>query len=96
LADTQARGLYPPDGRDLPSELGKLRKHVAEVEGNCIIGAEQLSRSAMEISNTLVDFNVLPIQEIPLQLQSVRDDMVAFSLVLEWLCEEVLVHEPDA
>jgi hypothetical protein len=64
LVDDQAQGHYPPDGRDLPLELGKLRERVAEVEDDHTVEAEQLSRSTMEISNTLVNLNVLPIQGI--------------------------------
>jgi hypothetical protein len=45
-------------------ELGKLRECVAEVEDDHTVEAEQLSRSTMEISNTLVNLNVLPIQGI--------------------------------
>jgi hypothetical protein len=50
----------------------------------------------MEISNNLVGLNVLPIQGIPSQLRSVKDVMVAFDLVLDWLRGEVPVREPDA
>jgi hypothetical protein len=96
LANDQARGLYPPDRRDLPLELDKLRKHVAEVEDNHAIEAEQLSWLTVEIYNALVDLNVLPIQGIPSQLQSVKDVMATFSWVLERLREEVPVHELDA
>jgi hypothetical protein len=64
LVDDQARGHYPPDGKDLPLELGKLRERVAEAEDDHTVEAEQLSRSTMEISNTLVNLNVLPIQGI--------------------------------
>jgi hypothetical protein len=96
LVDDQARGLYPPDGRDLPSELGKLHERVAEVKDDHTIATEQLSQSTIEISNALVELNVLAIQVIPSQPRSVKDVMAAFSLVLEWLCEEVSVREPDA
>jgi hypothetical protein len=96
LADDQARGLYSPDGRDLPSELGKIHEHMAEVEDDHASGANQLSQSTMEISNAFVDWNVLPIQSIPLHPWSVNDVMATFCLFLEWLCEEVPVREPDA
>jgi hypothetical protein len=46
----------------------------------------------MEISNALVDLNVLPSQGIPSQLQSVKDIMAAFGLVLELLRGEVPPH----
>jgi hypothetical protein len=84
----------PPDGRDLLSELGKPCECVAEVEDDRTIEAEQLSRSTKEISNALVDLNVLAIQGNPSQPRSVRDVMAAFGLVPEWLCE-VPVCEPD-
>jgi hypothetical protein len=76
--------------------LGKLCKHVAEVEDDHTVEAEQLSRLTMEISNALVDLNVMPIQGIPSQQQSIKDVMAVFGLVLEWLREEVSVHEPNA
>jgi hypothetical protein len=63
-ADDQVRGLYPSDGRDLPSELGKLHERVAKVEDNHAAKAEQLSRWTMDISDALVDLNVMPIQGI--------------------------------
>jgi hypothetical protein len=96
LADDQACCLYSPDGRELPSKLGKLCEREAEVEDNRAIDAEQLSRSTMEISNALVDLNMLLIQGIPSQPRLVKDVMVAWSLVLEWLRKEVPVHDPDA
>jgi hypothetical protein len=77
LADNQARGLYPPDRRNLPSELGSLRERVAEVEVDRAIEVEQLSWLTMEISNALVDLNVLPIQGFPSQPRSVKDVMAA-------------------
>jgi hypothetical protein len=51
----------------MPSELGKLREQVVEVEDDRVIDVEQLSHLTMEISNDLVDLNVLPIQGIPSQ-----------------------------
>jgi hypothetical protein len=50
----------------------------------------------MEISNTLVDLNVMPIQGIPSQPRLVKDVMGDFALVLEPLCEKAQVGEPDA
>jgi hypothetical protein len=32
LADVQARGLYPFDGRDLSAKLEELHRHVARLE----------------------------------------------------------------
>jgi hypothetical protein len=77
-------------------ELGKLRKRVGEVEDDHAVEAEQLSRLTKEISNALVDLNVLPIQGIPSQPRSVKDVMAGFGLDLERLCGEVPVCEPDA
>jgi hypothetical protein len=68
---------------------------MAEVEDDHAIEAEQLSWSTMEISNTFVDLNVLPIQGFPSQPRSVKDVMAAFGLVLERPCKEVPVCEPD-
>jgi hypothetical protein len=96
LADDQAQGLYPTDRRDLPSEFGKLHERMAKVEDDHAIEAKQLSWSTMEISKALVDLNMLPIQGIPLQPWWVKDAMVAFGLVLEWLRGEVPVCEPNA
>jgi hypothetical protein len=96
LADDQGWDLHPPDKWDLPSKLGKLREHMAEVEDDHIVEDEQLSWSMREISNAFVDLIVLPIQGIPLQPRSVKDVMAMFDLVLECLCKEVPVHEPDA
>jgi hypothetical protein len=96
LTDDQARGLYPPERRDLLSALGNLHERMAEVEDDHAVEAEQLSRSTIKISNALVDLNVLPIQGIHSQPRLVKDVMAAFGLVLERLCEEVPVREPDA
>jgi hypothetical protein len=85
LTDDQARELYPSDGRDLASELGKLHKRMAEVEDDRIVDAKQLSCSTFEISNALVNLNVLPIQGIPSQLRSIKDVMAVIGLVLELL-----------
>jgi hypothetical protein len=41
--------------------LGKLHERVAEVEDDHAVEAKQLSWSTMEISNALVDSNVLHI-----------------------------------
>jgi hypothetical protein len=91
---TKHEAFIPPNGSDQLSELGKLRERVVEVEDDRVIEAEKLSWSTMEISNALVDLNVLAIQGNPSQPRSVRDVMAAFGLVPEWLCE-VPVCEPD-
>jgi hypothetical protein len=41
--------------------LGKLHERMAEVEDDRAVEAKQLSRSTMEISNALVNLNMLPI-----------------------------------
>jgi hypothetical protein len=81
---------------DLPSELGKIRECKAEVEDDRAVEAKQLSWSTMEISNALIDLNVLPIQGTPSQPPLVKDVMAAYGLVLEWVCEVLPVREPDA
>jgi hypothetical protein len=42
----------------------------------------------MEISDAFVNLGVFPIWEIPSQLRSAHDVLMAVSLVLEWLWEE--------
>jgi hypothetical protein len=59
------RSPLSPDGRDLPSELGKLCGCVAEVQNDRATEGEQLAWSTMEISNALVNLNMMPIQGIP-------------------------------
>jgi hypothetical protein len=93
---TKHEAFIPPNGSDQLSELGKLRERVVEVEDDRVIEAEKLSWSTMEISNALVDLNVLPIQGIPSQSRSVKDVMAAFGPVLEWLREQVLVCESNS
>jgi hypothetical protein len=51
-------------------------------------------RSIKEISDALVDLNVLPIQDIPSQLWSAKDVLAAFNLVLDWLPEEAPIRKP--
>jgi hypothetical protein len=88
LAEDQARGLYSFDGRDLSAEVEKLRKRVVGVEDEQAIEVEQLSWSVREISDALVDLNVLPIRDIPSQPRSAKDVLAVFILVLERLWEE--------
>jgi hypothetical protein len=61
---------------------------MAGVEDDYITEAEQLSRSVSDISDALVNLNVLPIKEIPSQPWSAKDIMTVFGLVLEQLWEE--------
>jgi hypothetical protein len=44
LANDQARGLYPFDGRNMSLELEGLREHVARVEDDHVDECKQLSR----------------------------------------------------
>jgi hypothetical protein len=46
-------------------ELGKLHERIVGTEDDRTVEAEQLSRSIREISDTLVDLNVLLIRDIP-------------------------------
>jgi hypothetical protein len=69
-------------------EFEMLHKHVAGVEEDRAVKAEQLSRSVGDISDALVDLNKLPIQDIRSQPRSAKDVLTAFGLVLEWLQEE--------
>jgi hypothetical protein len=96
LAQDQVRGLYRPDGRNKSSEMGKLCESVAEAEDDHAAEAEQLWWPIREISDALVDLNVLHIQDVPSQSWLAKDVLVAASLILERLREEVLVHKPDA
>jgi hypothetical protein len=95
LAEDQARCLYPPSRRSLPSELGKLCERIAGTEDDHTVEAEQLSQSIREISNALVNLNVLPIQDIPSQSWSAKDVLAVFSVVLDKLREEALVRKPE-
>jgi hypothetical protein len=76
-------------------ELGKLHERVAGTEDDRTVEAEQLSRSIREISDTLVDLNVLLIQDIPSWPQSAKDVLSVFSLILDQLREEVSVRKPE-
>jgi hypothetical protein len=95
LAEDQARCLYPPNGWSLPSELGKLCERIAGTEDDRAVEAKQLSRLIREISDALVDLNVLPIQDIPSRSWSAKDVLAAFSVVLDQLREEALVRKPE-
>jgi hypothetical protein len=64
LAEEQARGMHPIDGRDLLAELEKLRMRVAGVEDKHSTEAGKLLMLVMGISNALVDLGKLPIQDI--------------------------------
>jgi hypothetical protein len=50
---------------------------MAGVEDDRVIKGVQLSRSITEISDALVDLNILPIQDIPSQLRSANDVLAA-------------------
>jgi hypothetical protein len=65
LAEEEACGLHPFDGRDLSVELEDIHAHVDMIEGERAIKAGQLLQLVMEISNALVDLGMLPVQDIP-------------------------------
>jgi hypothetical protein len=85
LAEEQAWGLYSFNGRDL---LVELREHVVGIESDCATKVVQLSLSAVEISDALVDLGVFPVQDIPAQPKSVQDGLMVASPILEHLWEE--------
>jgi hypothetical protein len=58
---------------------------VARVEDDRATEAGQLSWLVRDISDALVDLNVLPIQDNPLQPQSTKDVLTTFGLVVERL-----------
>jgi hypothetical protein len=65
LGEEEACGLYPFNGRDLPTELEELHVCVAMVEEECVAKAEELVALVIEASNGLMDLRMLPIQEVP-------------------------------
>jgi hypothetical protein len=88
LIEEQAQGLYSFDGRDLLTELEELHERVARVESERAIEAMQLSWSAMEISDALVNLGAFPIRDIPAHPESTQDVLMVDSLVWERLQEE--------
>jgi hypothetical protein len=88
-------GLHPCIGRNLSSELGELQEHVARVRAGHAIEGEQQSWLTMAICDALVDLNMLPIQGIPTQPQSVKGVLMVFRLVLEWLRVVAPAHGAD-
>jgi hypothetical protein len=60
LAEEQACGLYPFDGRDLPVKLEELHGRVVGVESERAAEAVQLSWSVKEINDALVDLVCFP------------------------------------
>jgi hypothetical protein len=68
--------------------LEKHHERVAGVEDDYITEAEQLSWSVSDISDALVNLNVLRIKDIPTQPRSAKEILTVFGLVLEQLCEE--------
>jgi hypothetical protein len=70
LEEEQERGLHPHDGRDLSVELEGIHARVDGIGGEHAAEVGQLSWLVMEISNTLGDLGMLPIQDIPYLLRS--------------------------
>jgi hypothetical protein len=64
--------------------LERLHEHMAGVEDDRVIKGVQLSRSITEISDALVDLNILPIQDIPSQLRSANDVLAAMGGACLW------------
>jgi hypothetical protein len=85
LAEEQARGLHPFDGRDLLAELEKLHRCVAGVEDKHATKAGKLSTLVVGISNALVDLGMLPIRDIPQLLKMAQEVLAATALILEHL-----------
>jgi hypothetical protein len=88
LAREQARGLYPFDGSDILVEMEELHERVAGVENERVVEVVQLSKSVMEISDSLVGPGLSPIRDIPVYLTLAQDVLTAASLILEHLREE--------
>jgi hypothetical protein len=82
------QGLYSFDGRDLSAELEGLCDCVDGDGNERATEAEQLSWLVREISDALVDLDMFPIRDIPLQPRSAQDLLTAVGLVLEHLQEE--------
>jgi hypothetical protein len=88
LAREQARGLYPFDGSDILVEMEELHERVAGVENERVVEVVQLSKSVMEIFDSLVGPGLSPIRDIPVYLTLAQDVLTAASLILEHLREE--------
>jgi hypothetical protein len=85
LAEEQARGPHPFDGRDLLAELEELCMRAAGVEDEHVAEAGKLSMLVMGISNVLIDLRTLPIQDIPQLLKTTQEVLAAVGLILEHL-----------
>jgi hypothetical protein len=85
LAEEQACGLHPHDGRDLAVELEGIHARVDKIRGEHATEARQLSQLVMEISNALADLGMLPIQDIPQLPKSAQEAWTATGLLLERL-----------
>jgi hypothetical protein len=81
LAEEQACGLHPFDGRDLSAEPEEARAHVDGITGERATESGQLSQLVIEISNALVDLGMLPISDIPQLLKSSQDVLMAIGLL---------------
>jgi hypothetical protein len=66
-------------------ELEELHERVVRVESERTAEAVQLSRSVTEIFNALVYLGVFPIWDILAHPNSVQDDLMMASLILEHL-----------
>jgi hypothetical protein len=85
LAEAQARGLYPYDGRDLPTELVELHERVARVEEEHVTKAKKLAALVGEASKALVDLSLPPIREILHVPREAREVLKVAGVILECL-----------
>jgi hypothetical protein len=58
---------------------------MAGVEDECVTEAGKLLKLVVDISNSLVDLGMLPIQNIPQLLKLAQEDLVVADLILECL-----------
>jgi hypothetical protein len=65
LVGELVRGLHSIDGQDLSAKLEELNARMAGDEDERTAEAGKLSKSAVEISNTLVNLGMMPIPHIP-------------------------------
>jgi predicted transcriptional regulator len=65
LAVERECGLHPPDARDLSVELDKARASVNRMAVDRAVEAERLSRQVVQVASVLVDFSLLPVEDIP-------------------------------
>jgi hypothetical protein len=87
LAEEQERGLHPPNGRFLSTQLYQTRVRVDRINGERATEVGRQLQLVIVISNALVDLGMLPIQDIPQLSKSVREVLPVAGLILERLQE---------